>query len=145
MPASLALVVFVAGIWLIWIFIGWLSRRLRGSVAIAGAAAGVYALAFFVTLVFVVVMYGYLVRPGAGVLPPAFATPALVLALALVIVLPGGAAWRLFHLCRHRAHKPPTVRRVMGHKSPTAHGAPPPGHKPPTIRRVPMPKPPRRP
>ncbi len=138
MSPLLALIVFVACAWLVWIGIGWLSARLRDPVNIGVAAGGVYAVSFFVVTAFAVYMYGYLAGARSGVLPPGFATPALVLAVAMVIGLPGYAAYRFFGLCRKNLrHKPPTVRRVMGRRPPTAGRGVPPGHKPPTVRRVP--------
>ncbi len=157
MPPILVLFVFLAACWLIWILIGWLAPRLRDSVHITLAAAGIYALAFFVVLAFVVYMYGYLVRPQYGVLPQGFATPLLVLGMAMLIGLPGYAAYRFFGLCRNRGHKPPTVRRVSrltsshtssgrtSSQTSSARSSPPPAFKPPTVRRVPRPKPPTRP
>jgi hypothetical protein len=132
MSPLFVLFVFIAACWLIWIFVSWLSARLRDSVAIAGAAAAIYAVSFFVVTAFAVYMYGFLAGARSGILPPAFSTPTLVLAIALIIALPGYATYRFFHLCRHRQHKPPTVRRVMG-------------RKPPTVRRVPQANEPPRP
>ncbi len=158
MPPILVLFVFLAACWLIWILIGWLAPRLRDSVHITLAAAGIYALAFFVVLAFVVYMYGHLAGAQSGVLPQGYATPLLVLGMAMLIGLPGYAAYRFFGLCSNRRHKPPTVRRVAGHRSSghttsghtssqaaSARSSPPPASKPPTVRRVPRPKPPTRP
>lgn len=143
MPPALVLIVFIASCWLIWIAIGWLPKKLRDPVHITLAAAALYAVSFFVVTAFAVYMYVYLAGARSGLLPQAWSLPVLVLAIALIIALPGYATWRFFHLSRHRQHKPPTVRRVLGHKAPTAHRASPPGHKPPTVRRVPGRTPPR--
>lgn len=136
MPPLLVLFTFIAACWLIWIGISWLPTRLRDSVHITLAAAAIYAVSFFVVLAFSVYMYGYLAGARSGILPHSFAMPTLALAIALIIALPGYATWRFFHLSRHRQHKPPTVRRVMGRKPPTVRRVPP-THKPPTVRRSP--------
>ena len=142
MPPALVLIVFVASCWLIWIAIGWLPKKLRDSVHITLAAAAIYAVSFFVVTAFAVYMYVYLAGVRSGILPQAYATPLLILAIALIIALPGYAVYRFFHLARHRQHKPPTVRRLLGRKPPTVQRVPP-GHKPPTVRRVPGRTPPR--
>jgi hypothetical protein len=127
MSPVLALIVFVACAWLVWIFIAWLPPRLRDPVHIGLAAGGIYAVSFFVVTAFAVYMYGYLAGARSGVLPPGFATPVLVLAVAMVIGLPGYAAYRFFGLCnKNLRHKPPTVRRV--------HRRAPPARTPPRRR-----------
>lgn len=130
MPPLLVIIVFLACAGLIWILISWLAARLRDAVIIGVAAGALYAVSFLVVTAFAVYMYGYLAGERSGVLPPAFATPTLVLAIALIIGLPGYAAYRFFHLCRHRQHKPPTVRRVPGRakvRRVPAQGTPKPG------------------
>lgn len=120
-PILVLFVFFACGV-LMWKLITWLPPRLREPTMIITATAAIYAASFFLVGMFAVYMFVHLVGKYSHVLPQGFYYPVLILAIAMLIFVPGYATRHFYRKCRPRTHKPPTVRRLAGRKPPGGRG-----------------------
>lgn len=122
MSPILVLLIFLSCGILMWKLITWLPPRLHDPTAVIVGTATVYAAMFFLVGLFVVYGFAHLVGRYSHILSHAFYYPVLILALVLLIAVPGYATYYFYKKCPPRRHKPPTVRRVAGRKPPGGRG-----------------------